>query len=88
VHGGFGAAGLVSLAAALRRGPSPHAIRLGVGGFGQTALIILAVALGLGLVFLTLRMARRAVPLAAVALHGFLAIAGAVLLMAYAGLQD
>ncbi len=88
VHGGVGAAGVVMLAVAVRGGPSVHAMRAGVGGFGRMALVMLAAALGLGLVFLGLRVARRVPPVLVLVLHGGLAIAGVVLLLAYAGLQE
>jgi hypothetical protein len=88
LHGACGAAGIALLGLALRGGPSAHAVRLGAGGFGHAALWALAAALGIGAVFLGLRVARRKLPLLLVAAHGILAIAGAVLLMAYAGLQN
>jgi hypothetical protein len=87
VHGGLGAAGLALLALTLRVGPTAHAIRLGAGGFGWLGFSALAAALGFGALILVLRMRRRALPMAVLAVHGVLAIAGAVLLMAYAGLQ-
>jgi hypothetical protein len=79
-HGATGAAGLVALAAARRRGLPQN---MGTAGFGKTAAVLLVVTLALGLYFL---LRRKRPPGAAVAVHAGLAISALVLLLALVAL--
>ena len=84
LHGALGIAALVLLLLALR-GP-PRAVAAGAGSFGMIAAWLLGVALVFGLLMLNRSLRRGAIPGAAVAIHATLAIAGFVILLAYASL--
>ncbi|HVC51979.1 MAG TPA: hypothetical protein VND87_08155 [Stellaceae bacterium] len=82
-HGAIGAAGLVVLLLALRRGLPPST--MGTAGFGPAAALLLAVALLLGLTIAVASLRRR--PAATlVAVHASVAIAGLVVLWALVSL--
>lgn len=84
LHGALGIAALILLLLALR-GP-PRGVAMGAGSFGVVAAWLLAVALVFGLLMLNRSLRRGAIPGAAVAVHATLAIAGFVMLVAYASL--
>lgn len=84
VHGALGVSGLVLLLLALR-GP-PRGVAMGAGNFGLIAAWLLAVALVFGLLMFRRSLRRGTVPGAAVGIHATLAIAGFVMLVAYASL--
>ena len=79
LHGLMGSAGLLGLVIALR-GP-PRGVAMGVGAFGMIAAVLFSVALVVGLALLVLR---RRLSGAIIALHASIAIAGIVILAAYA----
>ena len=83
-HGATGLLGLAVLVAALRAGaPTLHAVRMGAGGFGRMAGALVAGAALAGLVMLAAQLRRRPLPLALIATHGLLGIAGYTLLVTY-----
>ncbi len=84
VHGAAGLLGFGALIVALR-GPPPslHALRMGVGGFGVFAATLVGGAILAGLTILTLHLRRQPIPVAVVATHGLLGVAGLTLLMTY-----
>jgi hypothetical protein len=84
LHGALGVAALVLLLLALR-GP-PRGMAMGAGSFGVIAAWLLGVALVFGLLMLNRSLRRGTIPGAAVAVHATLAIAGFVVLVAYASL--
>jgi hypothetical protein len=84
LHGALGVAGLVLLLLALR-GP-PRGVEMGAGHFGIIAAWLLALALLFGLLMLGRALRRGTIPGAAVGIHATLAIAGFVMLVAYASL--
>ena len=79
LHGVVGGAGLLGLVIALR-GP-PRGVAMGVGAFGTVAAVLFSVTLVVGLALLVLR---RRLSGAIIALHASIAIAGIVILAAYA----
>ncbi len=82
-HGAAGLTGFVVLAAALRAGPSAHAVRMGAGGFGLFSGALVAGALLAGAAILLTHLRGRRVPTALVAAHGLLGISGYTLLVTY-----
>jgi hypothetical protein len=83
-HGLGGAAGLALLVVALRQAPpSTHAVKMGVAGFGVFAACLIGAAFVGGLFIFSRHLLRREVPLAAVAVHGVLAVVGYTLLVTY-----
>lgn len=83
-HGLFALCGYAVLVTALqgtRRGNAG-----GAGSFGLIAAILLGVALLLGLGLVTARLRRRRTPPMVVGLHATLAVAGFVILTAYASI--
>jgi hypothetical protein len=79
LHGLMGGLGLLGLLVALR-GP-PRGVAMGAGAFGGIAAALLAVALVVGLAVLMLR---RRLSGAIIAVHASIAVAGIVILAAYA----
>jgi hypothetical protein len=84
LHGAGGVAGFGVLLAGLVRTPTtPHAVRMGAGGFSVVAAALLAGALVAGGLILLTHLRGRPVSLALVASHGLLAITGYTLLVTY-----
>ena len=81
-HGLAGATGLIALLFSLR-GP-PHGVAMGVGGFGRIAAVLLVLALLAGLAILVVRLRHRRIPGLLLGIHATLAVAGSVILAAYA----
>jgi hypothetical protein len=81
-HAGLALGGYALLLAALR-GPARGA-QSGTSSFGAIAAALLTIAVLLGLALLRQRLKRRRLPGALVGIHASVAIAGFVVLMAYA----
>jgi hypothetical protein len=84
LRGVLAVAALVLLLLVLR-GPA-RGLAMGAGSFGVIAAWLLGVALVFGLLMLNRSLRRGAIPGAAVPVHAMLAIAGFVVLVAYASL--
>jgi hypothetical protein len=82
VHGGIGLIGFLTLLPALR-GP-PRGVASGASNFGSIAAIMLALGLALGGLAALARLRRRSPGALVLGLHATLAVAGLVMLAAYA----
>ena len=82
VHGAVGATGIAATLLALR-GPA-RGVASGAGSFGTSATTLLVAALAAGGVVLLARLRRKHVSAAVVAIHAMLAVAGYVMLAAWA----
>ena len=83
-HGAAGMVGFAVLVAALRYdAPTPRALRMGSGQFGNFAGALVAGAVLAGLTMLLLQLRRRPIPIGLVAAHGLLGITGYTLVVTY-----